>query len=97
MLSGGRYDGLMKKLGKRVGAIGFAVYLESLERFGEKPKSYDVDVLLLKEQSVKPLDVVLAVEKLSKDGSTVSVQSSIPDDVRYRRLVRLTDSGLEEA
>lgn len=33
ILSGGRYDRLMKKLGKASGAIGFAVYLDMLERY----------------------------------------------------------------
>ena len=31
ILSGGRYDGLVKKLGKQAGAVGFAVYLDLLE------------------------------------------------------------------
>ena len=97
VLSGGRYDGLMKKLGKRAGAIGFAVYLDSLERFGEEMKEYDVDILLLKDKDVKPCDVVLAIEALSADGSTVSVQSAISEDIRYRRLVKLGINGWEEA
>ncbi len=33
MLSGGQYDGLMKKMKKGARAIGFAVYLDGLERF----------------------------------------------------------------
>ena len=32
VLSGGRYDKLMKRMGRRSGAIGFAVYLDTLER-----------------------------------------------------------------
>ncbi|MBQ2928436.1 MAG: ATP phosphoribosyltransferase [Oscillospiraceae bacterium] len=32
ILSGGRYDNLMKKMGRRSGAIGFAVYVDRLER-----------------------------------------------------------------
>ncbi len=35
VLSGGRYDGLMRKMGGNAGAIGFAVYLDTLERFEE--------------------------------------------------------------
>ena len=33
VLSGGRYDGIAKRMGKDCGAIGFAVYLDVLERF----------------------------------------------------------------
>ena len=36
ILSGGRYDTLMKKMGRDAGAIGFAVYLDALERFEKK-------------------------------------------------------------
>lgn len=96
VLSGGRYDGLMKKLGKRKGAIGFAVYLDNFERFGEEEKPFDIDVLLLKEEGVKTEDVIGAVEKLSADGSTVCVQSSLSTDIRYRRALRLGERGMEE-
>ncbi len=43
ILSGGRYDNLLRKLGKDADAIGFAVYLDLLERFDSKEKEYDVD------------------------------------------------------
>ena len=33
--SGGQYDGLMRKLGRKSKAVGFAVYLDRLERIGE--------------------------------------------------------------
>ena len=36
VLSGGRYDKLMRKMGRKSGAIGFAVYLDALERADEK-------------------------------------------------------------
>lgn len=35
VLSGGQYDKLMKKIGRRSGAIGFAVYLDVLERISD--------------------------------------------------------------
>lgn len=37
VLSGGRYDNLMRKMGRRSSAIGFAVYVDRLERLEEKP------------------------------------------------------------
>ena len=39
VLSGGRYDGLMRKMGRRSGGIGFAVYLDALERTDEKAET----------------------------------------------------------
>ncbi len=38
VVSGGRYDKLMQKMGRGCGAIGFAVYLAQLERFGGRPQ-----------------------------------------------------------
>ncbi len=39
VLSGGQYDGLLKKMHRKSGALGFAVYLDTLERLNEiKPE-----------------------------------------------------------
>ena len=47
ILSGGRYDRLMERFGKKTGAIGFAVYLDRLERFGKDDSEFDVDYMLI--------------------------------------------------
>ena len=36
VISGGQYDNLMRKMGRRAGAIGFAVYLDGLDRLPAK-------------------------------------------------------------
>ena len=41
-LSGGRYDKLLRKFGNRSGAVGFAVYLNLLERFNPQNKMINV-------------------------------------------------------
>ena len=46
VLSGGRYDNLPRKMGKEVGAIGFALYMGRLEQFFGQERQYDADVLL---------------------------------------------------
>ena len=47
ILSGGRYDGLMKRMGKRGGAIGFALYLDPLEELEERqPEEGAVDRMI---------------------------------------------------
>ena len=43
VLTGGRYDKLMRKMGRASGAIGFAVYLDRLERLGEMKNGGAVD------------------------------------------------------
>ncbi len=41
VLSGGQYDKLMEKMGKKAAAIGFAVYLDTLERYEQQPAKAD--------------------------------------------------------
>ena len=45
VLSGGRYDELLRKLGKQSGAIGFAVYLDMLEKHDAKIESTESDMI----------------------------------------------------
>ena len=92
VLSGGRYDRLLRKLGRTAGAIGFAVYMDELERLSETAAPYDVDVLLLYEDA-DPAAVRAAVERLSANGESVSAQRAQPEKLRYRRLVRLEQNG----
>ncbi|MBQ8359590.1 MAG: ATP phosphoribosyltransferase regulatory subunit, partial [Oscillospiraceae bacterium] len=50
VLSGGQYDKLMQKLHRRSSAIGFAVYMDALERLDTNVKTYDADILLLYDE-----------------------------------------------
>ncbi len=43
VLSGGQYDKLMKRMGRSASALGFAVYLDTLERLDEAEKNTDTD------------------------------------------------------
>ncbi len=47
VLSGGRYDRLPEKMGKNLGAVGFAVYLDRIDAYLTKDKKYDGDCLLI--------------------------------------------------
>lgn len=91
VLSGGQYDSLMKKLGCNGSAIGFAVYLDSVERFGAIAPEYDVDTILLADKNSDPADILRKVEELRAGGISVSVRTSLPDDIRYRRVVKTED------
>ena len=93
VLSGGEYNALMRKMGRKSGAIGFAVYMDLLERYLDAPEGYDTDILLLYSADV-PLEAVRArAEELGRDGSRVMAQAEIPEGVRYRKLVRFDGSG----
>ena len=70
ILSGGRYDKLVSKMGKMAGAIGFAVYIDLLERFGENEEGYDADVLLVYGEAGASR-VLSSVKELIGEGKTV--------------------------
>ena len=88
VLSGGQYDGMMAKLGKKADAIGFAIYLKELERLPEKSIRYDVDALVLYEPDVDVVRLCQAVESLRRQGLRVRVEKTVPEDLRYCYLYR---------
>ena len=92
VLSGGRYDRLMEKFGKKVGAIGFAIYLDKLERLESDDDKFDVDVMLVYDEDTSPKEIIAAARELGKEGS-VRTLASVDRSVRYRKLVRLGKDG----
>ena len=95
ILSGGRYDNLMEKLSKRCQAIGFAVYLNELERCDTDEPDYDVDVLLLYDAGADVAKLAGAVKMLSQNGQRVRVQTVPSETLRARQTVHLGEGGLE--
>ena len=76
ILSGGRYDSLVHKMGKDLGAIGFAVYLDLLERFYKENDEGAVDVLLLYDKETSAADVARKARELTASGLSVKALSS---------------------
>lgn len=70
VVSGGRYDSALRKLGRGGGAIGFAVYLDRLATFAGKCADDDADVLLIYGDA-RPADVLLRMRSLRAEGKTV--------------------------
>ena len=95
VLSGGRYDRLLHRLGKKSGAIGFAVYLDRLERFELQEEAYDIDVVLWYDADVEMASVLDAQQKLLSEGNRVITVSEPNSALRYRKLVKLTNGGME--
>ena len=93
VLAGGQYDKLMRKMDRRSGAIGFAVYLDLLEQLPSPGKSHDVDVLLIYEAGTDPLRIREAVAGFTAQGLTVSAQRSVPEKLRAREIRRLRKDG----
>lgn len=89
VLSGGQYDTLMKKFGEAAGAVGFAVYLDSFESFKKTRNEYDVDTVLLIEENAEPSKVFSFVEAIKLEGERIYVSSKLPEELKYRRILRM--------
>ena len=87
VLSGGQYDKLMQKMKRTSGAIGFAVYMDMLQRLEMPRNQFDVDVLLLYGPHQDPAEVAEEARRIMAGGESVLVQRRIPEGLRYRRLM----------
>ena len=93
VLSGGRYDKLIERMGRKSGAIGFALYLDLLEELDTEKKLYDVDTLIVYDDSTDVSLVMSAVKELTDKGLLVSAQKAVPQRLRYREVKYLSKEG----
>lgn len=92
VLSGGRYDKLMKKLGKRSGAIGFALYHDRLKYISREAKGEKPVLVLYNEET----DVSLINEtkkKLAAEGTVFELQKTVSCPDAYLKTIDLTGKG----
>ena len=89
VLSGGRYDNLMKKMGKNAGAIGFAVYLDCFARFDSNDAEYDADALIIYDDSCSVIDVLKAVESFSSKNMRAITAKCVDEGLKCREIVDL--------
>ncbi len=95
VLTGGQYDKLMQKLGKKSGAIGFAVYLDMLERLSEDIREYDVDTVILYDNDYDIVALNDAVKMLGANGNSVMATKCVPEKLKYKQLLKLQERGVE--
>lgn len=95
VLSGGQYDNLMKKMSRKNGAIGFAVYLDVLERLYEDNHGFDVDAVLIYDENAKLSDINNAVKAITESGESVIAQKAKPEKIRYKKLLKLYGSEVK--
>lgn len=96
VLSGGRYDNLLAKMGRDQSAIGFAVYLDQLERFFAQAAEYDVDVLVSYAPDCDPAALIRTAAAITEQGSSVSVQPVGTDALRARKRLLLEGTEVKE-
>ena len=96
VLSGGQYDRLMKKMGRKSGAIGFAVYTDALDRLWDSPNPYDVETVLLYPENAPLQAVTQKVRQLTDQGLHVLALPRLPEDLRYQQLLTLEVNDLAD-
>ena len=89
ILSGGQYDNLMQKMGKKSGAIGFAVYLDELKNLSREDQKFDVDVVVLYDDSNSIKDVNQVVKEIVDGGETAFMTKTIPEKLRFKRQIKV--------
>ncbi len=89
VLSGGRYDNLVKKFCEKSGGMGFALYADELSYYYGRQPEYDADILLLYGDNLSPADVLLKAEELIKEGYSVRVSRTVPDNLRFSKVVKV--------
>lgn len=91
VLSGGQYDKLMSKMKRKSSAIGFAVYLDMLDRLDKSYDKYDVDIVLLYSENESIKDINNCVEKFTSDNKSVLACTKLPDNLKFRECIIIQD------
>ena len=95
VLTGGRYDPLIKKMGSKFGAIGFAVYLDLLSELSVTPQQFDVDAVVLYNKDCNISVLQSQLKTLRNSGISVIAAKQISKRLKYKLLYKLTDKGVE--
>ena len=95
VLSGGQYDKLMQRMGRESRAVGFAIYMDLLERLGSGARPYDVDAVVLYDEGADAARLSRTIRRFAQSGRSVVAQKAVPDKLKYRQLLRFTEGGLE--
>lgn len=95
VLSGGQYDMLMRKMGRSSRAIGFAVYLDLIERYSDGGGQFDVDTVVIYDGTSTPREIGEVVEEIKKSGKSVLACTSLPEKIRYKEIVRVKNGRAE--
>lgn len=92
VLSGGQYDNMMKKINRTSSAIGFAIYLDLLDK-NIMNEGFDFDVLLLYDSQNDPLKVAKKVRELTAKGLSCSAQKVKPPKIKFKEIIDIRGDG----
>lgn len=89
VLSGGRYDNLIRRMSEHSGAIGFAIYIDSLERYLTDKRTNDYDVFVLYDGLTDIADTAKAVRENAEAGLRVNAGKKIPERIKCEKIIDL--------
>ncbi len=89
ILSGGRYDGLLKRIGKNCGAIGFAIYPDEFDRLFLSKNEYDVDVVIVYSNLSSKAEVLAKMKQLFDEGKTVTALKKLSKGLTYKEIIEM--------
>lgn len=89
VLSGGRYDSLMQSMSRKSKAIGFAIYIDMLERFNVKEREFDYAAVLLYSENDSISTVKDAAQRLINEYGCVFTAKKLPEKATYGKLFEL--------
>ena len=90
-LVGGEYGNLLRRLGKRGDAIGFAMYLDLLSELDTEDDGYDGDVLLLYSDDTPTEALISKREELIAEGYSVAAHKAVPEKLRYKKTIDMKE------
>ncbi|MBR3108109.1 MAG: ATP phosphoribosyltransferase regulatory subunit [Clostridia bacterium] len=96
LLAGGYYGRLLRKFGRNLDAIGFAVYLNELDVLFRSQHGADVDALILYQETDDYRKLLAQADALRGEGKRVRLEKKTPENVRFTHAYRFTENGLEE-
>ena len=91
VLLGGEYARLIKRMGKRGGACGFALYTDLLSELYDEGDSFDVDTLILYGDKTSPEAVIAAKARLLAENRSFTAQKTVSKRIRYREILDLSE------
>lgn len=91
VLSGGRYDPLLWRMGKPgLNALGFALYFDELARYLSAEADMAVDTVVLYDKDSDPAAVLKLAGELCQSGERVFAGTRLPDGLAYARVVEVS-------
>ena len=95
VLSGGQYDKLIARMGCGPRAVGFAIYMDQLERLYDEARDYDVDAVLLYDDGADVSALSRELRRLTESGQSAVALRALPKKLRYRTLIRFPEGGAD--